>query len=356
MIQDFSFDDGWFPATDGGGPSLVIRDATGVADMWDRAAGWRSSGLSQGSPGSDDPIDGGPPQVTAILASGSTWSGSFLTDLDVRGLGQGGYVLTPGSSAALPWSTIDRIIVEFSEPVMASAGQITLAGVNVGSYPVQSFELSGNRATWTLAAPIVADKLLLSVPGAITDTAGNPMGSDYTLRFDVHPGDVNIDAAVNRGDLVHNLLYQFTSPSLAEYDPLQDVDSNGRINILDWVRIRDRFGTSLPPGEPGGSPAAANAEVAVVSSGPVAPRRTGTKQRAIDIVFDSPSERPVGDTGAVLRSTVSRKATVNVTSTTRQAPADQANSREPLRSGRGSNSGRKPHEASRDAVFASVQQ
>jgi VCBS repeat-containing protein len=351
MIQDFSFDDGWYPVTDGQGPSLVIRDALDATSMWDVAAGWRSSGLSLGSPGSDDPLDGGAPQVVTVLASGSTWSGSFLTDLDVRGLGQGGYGLVSGSTDPLPWSTIDRIVVEFNEPVAATVGQFSLGGVNVASYGVASLELSGNRATWTLAAPIAADKLLLTIPGSIADTAGNPMGSDYTLRFDVHPGDVNIDAAVNRADLVHNLLYQFTTPSLTAYDPLQDVDTNGRINILDWMRIRDRFGTSLPPGQPGGSPPAAQA---VIAAGASTARQATAKRVATDVVFHDSVEAASQVPTASMRSTVTRRTTPAAPAITNQTPALDTTTREPLRARRGSIASRTTTHALRDSVFAEL--
>jgi hypothetical protein len=50
-IQDFTYDDAWYPTTDGGGFSLVIRDATADRAVWDTAAGWRASTFSNGSPG-----------------------------------------------------------------------------------------------------------------------------------------------------------------------------------------------------------------------------------------------------------------------------------------------------------------
>jgi hypothetical protein len=275
--------------------------------------------------------------------SGSTWSGSFLTDLDVRGYGQGGYTLPPAADISLPWSTIDRIVVEFNEPVVASAGQFSLAGVNLPSYGVASYSVDGNRATWTLSGPIASDKLLLTLPGTITDTSGNAMGNPHTHRFDVHPGDVNIDASVNRDDLVRNLLNQFTTPSLAAYDPLQDVDTNGRINILDWVRIRDRFGTLLPPGEPGGSPSAPEAAVATQ-----APRRgTATRMVTTDAAFKAPVQLTVGSMGRRPSATPSAM---------RVAPRTALNEsvNEPLQARRSRIAKSVPDRATHDAVFAEM--
>ena len=225
--------------------------------------------------------------------------------------------------------------------------------MNLASYGVASFQVAGNRATWTLAAPISADKLRLTLPGGIADTSGNPMGTDYTLRFDVHPGDVNIDTAVNRADLVHNFLYQFTNPGLAEYDPLQDVDTNGRINILDWMRIRDRFGTILPPGQPGGSPASADAMIAVVSTGENMVRRATTKHRATDIVLNAATHQVPDGTRTVVRSTISRKAISAAPAVAIEPPAREVNSLATLRARRSSSTSR-IGDAPRDAVFAGL--
>jgi len=53
-IQAFGYNDGWYPATDGDGFSLVPVDPEGAPEAWDTKAGWRPSGLNGGSPGRDD--------------------------------------------------------------------------------------------------------------------------------------------------------------------------------------------------------------------------------------------------------------------------------------------------------------
>jgi hypothetical protein len=53
-IQDFTYDDAWYPATDGDGYSLVIRDAAAADGAWDVPGGWRASLDPFGSPGDDD--------------------------------------------------------------------------------------------------------------------------------------------------------------------------------------------------------------------------------------------------------------------------------------------------------------
>ena len=51
-IQQFTYDDAWYPATDGDGSSLEFIDPSQVdLNAWNDASGWRASGLSGGSPG-----------------------------------------------------------------------------------------------------------------------------------------------------------------------------------------------------------------------------------------------------------------------------------------------------------------
>jgi hypothetical protein len=72
------------------------------------------------------------------------------------------------------------------------------------------------------------------------------------------------DRTVDLDDVFHNRDYLFTRATFVEYDPLQDIDTNGRVSVADWVRIRNLSGSSLPSGEPGagGSPAASATLVA----------------------------------------------------------------------------------------------
>ncbi len=55
QILDFSYNNAWYPITDGLGFSLVIVDDTAPFDTWDKKASWRPSGQVGGSPGGTDP-------------------------------------------------------------------------------------------------------------------------------------------------------------------------------------------------------------------------------------------------------------------------------------------------------------
>ncbi len=54
-ILDFSYDDDWYPITDGLGFSLVIVDEAAQPDAWDSKSQWRASGALSGSPGLVEP-------------------------------------------------------------------------------------------------------------------------------------------------------------------------------------------------------------------------------------------------------------------------------------------------------------
>ena len=54
-ILDFSYNNSWFPITDGIGFSLVAVDELAVPDSWNNKSNWRPSGTFLGSPGADDP-------------------------------------------------------------------------------------------------------------------------------------------------------------------------------------------------------------------------------------------------------------------------------------------------------------
>jgi len=53
-ILDFSYDNNWYPMTDGNGFSLVIVDENAPFYTWDRKESWRPSGVMNGSPGTND--------------------------------------------------------------------------------------------------------------------------------------------------------------------------------------------------------------------------------------------------------------------------------------------------------------
>ena len=53
-ILDFSYDDDWYPITDGFGFSLVVVDENAATDTWGLQSSWRPSGALQGTPGTGE--------------------------------------------------------------------------------------------------------------------------------------------------------------------------------------------------------------------------------------------------------------------------------------------------------------
>ena len=51
VVQQFIYDDAWYPETDGDGRSLQIRDETDELNLWSQKEGWSASVRSGGTPG-----------------------------------------------------------------------------------------------------------------------------------------------------------------------------------------------------------------------------------------------------------------------------------------------------------------
>ncbi|MDG2385663.1 MAG: lamin tail domain-containing protein [Pirellulaceae bacterium] len=57
VIQQFKYQDTWYPTTDGSGMSLVIVDPLADVEQWNQRTGWSPSGVVGGSPGREDTQD-----------------------------------------------------------------------------------------------------------------------------------------------------------------------------------------------------------------------------------------------------------------------------------------------------------
>jgi hypothetical protein len=77
-VLDFTFDDSWYPLTEGPGRSLVIRNVVGAKRFWNDAAGWRESAANGGTPGALEP---------AQCNNGVDDDGDTLIDLSDPGCG-----------------------------------------------------------------------------------------------------------------------------------------------------------------------------------------------------------------------------------------------------------------------------
>jgi hypothetical protein len=147
-----------------------------------------------------------------------------------------------------------------------------LVGVNVATYSLSGFAYNSatDTATWTLAAPIGDDKLLIDLSDAVTSVSsglaldgawtdgvstypsgtGTP-GSNFMISLNVLPGDVNQSGGVNILDTVYVISLSGGSTSTpGTYSIFADVNGSGGINILDVLATNNQAGTTLPAGTP----------------------------------------------------------------------------------------------------------
>lgn len=68
-ILDFSFDDDWYPITDGHGFSLAVVNENAAPDSWNDQAQWRPGGTLHGTPGGTDVFAAHPPILVTELLS-----------------------------------------------------------------------------------------------------------------------------------------------------------------------------------------------------------------------------------------------------------------------------------------------
>ena len=181
--------------------------------------------------------------ITSVDYSSSAWSAKFAP------LSQNWLRVTP----VIAESGVDRIRLHFSEPVNAQG--IALERVRIVSprgdlSPLgpSDFTLSpdGLSAVWNLSRPLESREIdALSIgKGAFVgqlDSQGTP---DFKLRFDILPGDVNLDGKITIGDFAE-LRADFGK--LGPNQPI-DFDGNGVVNLQDFGLLRGNFGYNVDPG------------------------------------------------------------------------------------------------------------
>ena len=235
-------------------------------------------------------LDTTPPQVSRVFLDRSTWTTAFRDHLAATGAGSStlGFAVPAGADQLkpLPWMSLDRTHVQFTEDVTVQQSDLRLLGVTVPQYAFASFSYNPTTftATWTPSTPLANDRLLIDLSGygAVADAAGNALdgefttaysafpsgdgmaGGDFEFRFDVLPGDVDRNGAVNIFDTLAirnregtstTSTTSTTSPGTAPntYTAHHDVDGDGAVTATDVVLTRDAQGTTLPGGTPGGS-------------------------------------------------------------------------------------------------------
>jgi hypothetical protein len=221
------------------------------------------------------------PKVAAVYADSSAWTAAFRTFLQDGGQGAAaapGYAVPSGAAQllAVPFANLNRLHVRFSEDVSVQREDLAVLGVNVPAYALAdafAYDPATFTATWTLAANVGPDKLLLDhaggvADGGVADALGNNLldgewsngadafasgdgtaGGDFEFRIDVLPGDGNGDGAVNVTDLGVVSTHFGRSPR----GPRQgDFDGDADVDVGDLGILATNFNRSLPAGSPSG--------------------------------------------------------------------------------------------------------
>ena len=81
-ILDFTYDNKWYPITDGAGFSLVVQDEQAEPDLWDFSSNWRPSGVENGAPGQPDAP---PPSCSPVTINDMHTFGVHNPDRSSRG-------------------------------------------------------------------------------------------------------------------------------------------------------------------------------------------------------------------------------------------------------------------------------
>ena len=197
-------------------------------------------------------------------------------------MGRGGYAIPTGGEEQLDplaFSNLDQIVVRFSENVIIGVDDIRLVGVlgadgiddenreyNVVAITTGIGSSGEFEAVIDLGAPIGTDKVMLTVFESVTNLSGRRLdgqwsdgasvypsgngaeGGDFSIRFNVLPGDINQDRNVGGSDLSSLLgaWLQDVQPT----DVILDLDGDTKIGGSDLSVVIGNWLSSLPPGSP----------------------------------------------------------------------------------------------------------
>lgn len=148
-----------------------------------------------------------------------------------------------------PWQ-VKTIRITFTQDVEVDLNDLVVTGT-LGTYAASTFSYDEATfaAVWTLATPIEADRITVSLDGDGSSGDTNDgvhtdgeylSGGDLDRALDVLFGDMNGDGKVN---ILDSLLCR---RQIGADDMWADVNGDGVVNILDSLLIRREIGARLP--------------------------------------------------------------------------------------------------------------
>lgn len=210
-----------------------------------------------------------PPAVSALGLDSTAWT---MGTVDSS-------VWTTGRDAqTVPWSIVDRLVMTFDEPVIATAGDLSLTGVDSGVRVPSAATGSGTTTvTWTLTPVgqyLGTDRYTVVLHEGVTDLAGNALAGGWTADLNVLVGDINGDGRVSSRDRRDQHDAFGSAVGSTRYTLLADLNGDGRVSSRDRRALRDNYGPALPdlPALPAATAASPLGEMDTDSPPPVPAR------------------------------------------------------------------------------------
>jgi len=206
-----------------------------------------------------------PPQVIGVFVSGSEWTAEFRSQF-----GGTGYPMATGADqqTPLPWANLDQLTIQFSSDVQIGASDLELRGYDGTDYAANltgfSYSNARQTATWTLSAPLTANRFEIRLGDSVLDRTNVPLdgewtpmtdsfpsgdgqaGGDFNFQFAVLPGDINQSGIGDLRDVQALRRALLSDIGDADYPAQADLDGSGNIDIRDLQLLRDSLLTTLP--------------------------------------------------------------------------------------------------------------
>jgi len=173
---------------------------------------------------------------TAITGFAVSWGSSGSAALNLPAT-SGGLLLPTGRKTDLPWLGIDHITLTLGATESLTASDITISSAIGANYGPITVTDSGTTVTIMLASAIdQADRVTIGISGSGI--------ASFSGQLAVLPGDVNDVGVVNVQDLVA-VEQQWLGVVPATI--FGDITGDGKPSEADYLAVRQRIGTSLPP-------------------------------------------------------------------------------------------------------------
>ena len=107
-----------------------------------------------------------PPVVIGATAASTAWPHEVVNHVEESMEGADG--------DTLGWTNLNQIKLTFNEDVAVGQQDLQVSGVNVSQYGVNGFmyDADSRTAIWTLATPLAADRVSITLADTVTDRSG----------------------------------------------------------------------------------------------------------------------------------------------------------------------------------------